>query len=173
MELLEIMRRRHSIRQYTGEAVPEDKIETILKAGMLSASGRAIRPWEFIVVQDKETLKYLSGCRAGSVKMLEKAGCAIVVIGDSEKTDVWIEDCSIALANMHLMADYLGVGSCWVQGRLRSAEEKSTEAYVRDRLKFPETYKLEAVLSLGIPAETRDAYNLDELPVEKIHRDKF
>ena len=155
MDLLEIMRKRRSIRRYTGEKIPEEKLETILQAGLLSASGRAIRPWEFIVVQDKDTLQYLSDSRIGAAKMLQGADCAIVVIGDSEKTDVWIEDCSIAMAQMHLMADSLGVGSCWIQGRLREAEGKTTEEYVREKLEFPESFRLEAILSLGIPEAER------------------
>lgn len=175
MDLLEIMKKRRSIRRYTGEKIPEEKLEMILQAGLLSASGRAIRPWEFIVVQDKETLQYLSECRIGSAKMLQGADCAIVVIADSEKTDVWIEDCSIAMAQMHLMADSLGVGSCWIQGRLREAEGKTTEEYVREKLEFPESFRLEAILSLGIPeAEAKaKAHELGELLTEKIHREKF
>lgn len=68
--------------------------------------------------------------------MLKEAQCAIVVIGDETEQDVWIEDCSVAMANMHLMASSLGIGSCWVQGRLRNADEKTTEEYVRNAWAF-------------------------------------
>lgn len=174
MDLLEVMRKRRSVRTYTGEPVSEEKLEKILMAGLLSASGRAIRPWEFIVVRDKETLKKLSAARAMGAKMLEDADCAIVVLGDEEKTDVWTEDCSIAMANMHLMADSLGVGSCWIQGRLREASDgRTTEAYVRELLDYPENYRLEAILSLGMPDKHPEARNLEELPMEKIHQEKF
>ena len=71
--------------------------------------------------------------------MLKEAKCAIVVIGDADKQDVWVEDCSVAMTNMHLMADHLGLGSCWIQGRLRKADADTTaEEYVRARLGFPE-----------------------------------
>lgn len=106
--------------------------------------------------------------------MLEEADCAVVVLGDSDKSDVWIEDCSVAMANMHLMADALGVGSCWVQGRLREAPDgRMAEDYVRDLLKFPENCKLEAILSLGMPKRGMPAHTLEELPMEKIHRESF
>ena len=111
MDVLETMRKRRSVRSYTGEAVTEENLLKILQAGLLSASGRGIRPWEFIVVRDKKTLKAMAGCRVSGSKMLESADCAVVVLGDESKTDVWVEDCSIAMANMHLMADSLGVGS--------------------------------------------------------------
>lgn len=174
MELLEVMQRRRSVRLYTKEEVPEEKLNQILQAGLLSASGKGVRPWEFIVVRKKETLKNMAGSRAAGAQMLETADCAIVVLGDEEKTDVWTEDCSIAMANMHLMADYLGVGSCWIQGRNREASDgKRTEAYLRELLDFPENFRLEAILSLGMPRMHPKMRTLEELPMEKIHREVF
>lgn len=174
MDLLKIMENRRSVRNYTGETIPNEKIDRVLKAGLLSASGRSKKPWEYIVVKNKDTLLKLSKCRVGSAKMLEGADCAIVVIANADLTDVWVEDCSIAMANMHLMADSLGIGSCWIQGRLRESENgESTESYLRDILRFPENYRLEAILSLGMTNNHPDAHNSDELPFEKIHRESF
>lgn len=174
MELLKLMQNRRSVRKYTEETVSEDKIEKILQAGLLSASGRAIRPWEFIVVRDREVLNQMSNARAAGAAMLTGADCAIVVLGDETKTDVWTEDCSIAMANMHLMADALGVGSCWIQGRLRmAADGRTTENYLRELLKFPENLKLEAILSLGMPQSHPAAYELETLDWSKIHREIF
>lgn len=174
MDLLEVMQKRRSVRTYTEEAVTEENITRILQAGLLSASGKAIRPWEFIVVRNKETLKKMSECRIAGSKMLESADCAIVVLGDEEKSDVWVEDCSVAMANMHLMADSLGVGSCWIQGRLREAPGGvTTEAYLRELLEFPENIRLEAVLSLGMPQKHPEAYRLESLLTEKVHKERF
>lgn len=174
MDLLEVMRNRRSVRVYTGETVPEDQVEQILKAGLLSASGKNLKPWEFIVVRDKEVLAKLSKSRAAGAAMIEHADCAIVVVGDTEKSDVWTEDCSAAMANMHLMADCLGIGSCWVQGRLREAADgRTTEAFIRDLLGIPDKYGVAAMLSLGMTKEHPTAYSLDELPMEKVHREKF
>lgn len=174
MELLEVMQKRRSVRTYTGEAVSEEDVTCILQAGLLSASGKAIRPWEFIVVRNKETLKSMSRCRVAGSQMLEAADCAVVVLGDEEKSDVWVEDCSVAMANMHLMADSLGVGSCWIQGRLREAPGgRTTEAYLRELLEFPKNYRLEAILSLGMPQNHPGAYELGDLLEGKVHRERF
>ena len=51
--------------------------------------------------------------------MLAGADLAVVVVGDEERSDTWTEDCSVVMENMHLMASVLGVGSCWIQIRLR------------------------------------------------------
>lgn len=174
MELLEIMQNRRSVRTYTGEKIPKEKLQLILNAGLLSASGRNRKPWEFIVVQDKETLTKLSKSRTHGASMLENAGCAIVVVADPGKTDVWTEDCSIAMSNMHLMADSVGVGSCWVQGRLREAQDgRTTEEYIKELLGVPADFCLEAMLSLGVMTEHPEAHKLEELPVEKIHMERF
>ena len=158
MELLELMRTRRSIRKYTDAPVSEENITKILQAGMLSATGKGIRPWEFIVVTDKDVLQKMADCRAGSVKMLKEA------------SDVWTEDCSAVMSNMHLMAHALGLGSCWVQGRLRKAEDgRDTEAYVRDILGYPENDKLQAILTIGVPDEEKAPYELSDLPMDKVH----
>lgn len=174
MNLLEIMQNRRSVRTYTGEKIPKEKRDKILQAGLLSASGRGRKPWKFVVVQEKITLEKLSHCRVGAAKMLENAGCAILVFANPEKTDVWVEDCSIVMSNMHLMADSLGLGSCWIQGRLREAENgESTEAYCRTLLNVPEKYVLEAILSVGVSEEHPKAHSLEELEEEKIHYETY
>ena len=174
MGLLEIMRRRRSVRQYVPGEIPEEQLRRILQAGMLAPTGKGLRPWAFIVVRDRNTLDALSGCRTTPVPMLRDAACAIAVVGDAEASDVWMEDCSAALTQMHLMADALGLGSCWVQGRLREASDgRSTEAYVRDLLHFPETCRLEAILALGLIDRHPDPHTLEELPMDKIHWETY
>ena len=174
MDLLEIMRQRRSVRSYTFETVSEEDIRKILEAGLLSASGRAIRPWEMIVVKNKDTLRKMADCRDHGAKMLEGADAAIVVIADETKTDVWTEDCSVVMANMHLMASSLGVGSCWIQGRLRtSADACSTEEYLRKLLGFPEHYRLEAMLSLGMPEGGMALREVADVLWEKVHRETY
>ena len=174
MELLQILQNRKSIRKYTDEAIPEESLKKVLQAGLLSASSRSICPWEFIVVRDKETLVKMADCRIGAAEMLKNAACAVVVVGNEAKSDVWIEDCSIAMANMHLMADALGLGSCWIQGRLRQTKDGiSTEEFLSNILHFGEEYRLEAILSLGMIENHPKGYQLDELKQEKIHWNQF
>lgn len=175
MEVLDVFLKRRSVRKYTGEAIAKEKIEKILYAGLSSASGRSRQPWELVVVEDKEMLQKLAESRVGAAQMLKNAGCAIVVFADPEKTDVWIEDCSIVMSNMHIMADALGLGSCWIQGRLRETESGiTTEQYCRDLLGVPENYVLEAMLSIGKLAEEHpQARKIEDLAMEKVHWEKF
>lgn len=152
-----------------------DKLNQIIMAGLTSASGRAIRPWELIVVRDKDKLIEMSGCRLkGSSRMLAGADAAIVVVADEEKSDTWIEDSSIVMTNMQLMASALGVGSCWIQGRGREAiDGETTEDFLRRILQFPSECRLEAILSLGMPDEDLPARTVESLAFGKVHINKF
>ena len=174
-QMMETFLNRRSVRSYTGEAVPMEKLNTIIMAGLSSASSRAIRPWDLIVVRDKDKLIEMSGCRLkGSSRMLAGADAAIVVVGDGERSDVWIEDCSVVMANMHLMASALGVGSCWIQGRDREAVDgETTEDFLRRILQFPSESRLLAILSLGMPDEELPARTPESLPFNKVHINKY
>lgn len=176
MELLEMMRHRRSVRHYTGEPVAEEKLQMILQAGLLSASAKGGRPWELVVIRKKETLAKLALSRdnAPNQRMTSEADAAIVVLCDSEKADTWVEDGAIVLTNMHLMADALGLGSCWLQGHLRTAANgQSACDYVHSLLNIPPKYKLIGSLLVGTPAQHADPYELDALPMEKIHYETF
>lgn len=173
MELLDTMLKRKSIRQYTDEKISKENIEQILQAGLLAPSSRNIRPCELIVVESKDTLEKLSHCKTFGSKMLKDASHAIVVLGNKNKSDVWIEDCSIVMTYMHLMATSLNIGSCWVQCRLRNNGEMTTEDYIKDLLSIPDSYCVEAILCLGISANEITSHLSNELDLSKIHNETF
>lgn len=165
---------RRSVRSYTGEPIPQDKLRTVLSVGLLSESGQNARAWEYILVTDPAHLKSMTMCKIGSGKMLEKAGAAIVVAVDAEKTDIWESDGAITLANMHLMADSLGLGSCYINALHRKAVEGGdVETFLKKDLGIPERFRVVGMLALGIPASKPAARTLEHLDWEKVHNEKF
>ena len=174
MELLEVMRKRRSVRRYTDEKITGESLEKILQAGLLAPSSRAIYPAEFVVTRDKAMLGMLAECKAGSAAMLRDADAAVVVTGDTVKSDAWIEDGSLSMMLMELEATELGIGNCWVQCRGRKTPDgESTEDYIRKLMNIPESFGVLAVLALGIPAQEPEAHPLPRTDSEKIHREKF
>ena len=172
--LLELMINRRSVRKYSSESVTDEQIKTIITAALLGPSGHSKYPCEFIVVKDRETLEKLSHCRVGVAKMLNNASCAIVTIADKDKADTVIEDSSIAMMNMHLMAASLGLGSCWIQIRIRDAEDgRSSEDFVRDLLNIPDNYLCQAILSIGNLDKQPKPHDINKLNFDKIHNDLF
>ena len=174
VDVLAAMTARCSVRQYSGEPVPQELLDRIVRAGLLSASGRRRRPWELIVVRDHGTLEKLAECRDSGSTMLAGADTAIVVLGNPEIADTWVEDCSIVMANMHLEASASGVGSCWIQGCMRTAADgRSTQDYVAELLGVPEPWQLEAILSLGMPANAPEHREFDDTLLAKVHSGRF
>lgn len=174
MNMLDTILARRSVRQYTDEAIPKEKLNAILYAGLAAASSKNRRPWEFVVVRDRNMLNRLCDCRPGAEKLLGGCHAAIVVTADAELVDVWVEDCASAITQMHLMADALGVGSCWLQVRLRKAADgRDTADVVRDALCIPERYGVMAILVLGMPAVHPAPRSVEDLPLEKIHHEHF
>ena len=174
MDMLSAVLHRRSVRRYTDEAIPREKLQAILQAGLAAASSKNRRPWEFVVVQDRAMLDALSSCRPGAGNLLGGCTAAIVVCADADLVDVWVEDCASAITQMHLMADALGVGSCWLQIRLRKSEEGRDSAdVVRELLGIPEKYGVMAMLTLGMPADHPGPKDVSALPMEKIHLERF
>ena len=109
---------RKSVRAYTGEAVPKEKIDVLLRAGMAAPTAMDKRPWDFIVVTDRDVLKKLADALPYA-RMTAKAGAAIIVAGDTkrqfggEDSQMWIMDCSAASENILLAAEAQGLGAVW------------------------------------------------------------
>jgi len=173
-EMLDLLKRRRSIRKYKDKEIEPELIEQILKAGLLAPSSRSLRPWEFVVVTDRQKLKTLSSCRGGSSYFLANAPLAVVVAADPEKCDVWVEDCSIAAIIMQLTAHSLGLGSCWMQVRERfTAQQERVEELVKRILDIPAGLTVECILAFGYPDEEKRAYDDSELSYSKLHREKY
>ena len=172
--LHDLLLRRHSIRRYTDQAIDAGDVKTILEAGLLAPSSKSVRPWNFVVVDDKMALESLAGCKAAGARPISACSLAIVVCGDVEASDMYIEDMSIATALMHLQATALGLGSCWIQVRNRfAADGESAENIVREILGIPDNYVVECILTVGHPNEERNPVDPAKLLWEKVHIEKW
>jgi len=167
--LIEILRKRRSIRKYEQRPVEPEKVEILKEALLRSPSSKSTNPWEFIFVDDRETLKAISKAKPYGSSFLEGAALGIVVCGDSQKSDVWIEDCSIASIIAQLVAVDLGLGSCWVQIRKRMHDDQlSAEDYIRSLLTISERLQIESIIGIGYPAEEKKPLAEEKLQLEKI-----
>ncbi len=172
--LLELLQERRSIRRYSEEEVKGEDVQTLVQAALLSPTSRDSQPWQFVIVDDETLLQKLAQAKAGGSSFVAGADLAIVVAADPELSDVWIEDCAIATTNMHNMAAALGLGSCWVQIRRRQRQDGgSSEKFVRDVLDMPGGYRVDCLLAVGHPDEEKEAYQLEDLPYDRIHYNQY
>ena len=167
--MIELLRNRRSIRKFTSEKITPEAIETIIEAALRAPSSRGRNPWEFILVDDPQILDKLSTSKQHGSEFLKNAPLAIAVCADSTKSDVWVEDCSIAAIVIQLTAVSLGLGSCWAQIRERQHDSVITaEGYIQELLGLPAHIKVECVLGIGHPAEEKQPVPVDKLQREKI-----
>ncbi len=166
---IHLLQKRRSIRQFLPHAIEQEKIDSLLEAVLRSPSSRSLNPWEFIVVDDKETIAALAKAKPHGAAFLKNAPLAIVICADPEKCDVWVEDCSIAAILLHLAAEDLKLGSCWVQIRLRQHDDNlSASEYVAKLLKLKAGMEVEAIVAIGSPAEEKPGHAKDTLLYERI-----
>ena len=170
MELYDVILKRRSIRSYSAEEIPEEKLSRIVEAGLLAPTSRNRKPCEFYVIKDKAMLKSLSEVKPAGGAMLKGCSAAIAVMGDSDKADTWIEDSSIALCYMQLMATDLGVGSCWCQIRLRGSHDgPDAESCVRGLISAPDNYRIVGILALGMPENELEPHSPGDADWSKVH----
>jgi nitroreductase len=172
--MIELLRRRRTQRGYTQEKISEEHIELLKEAVLRSPSSRSIKPWEFIFVDDPDLLLKLSQCKPSGSKFLKKAALGIVVCGDEKQSDAWVEDCSIASILAQLAAESLGLGSCWIQIRMRQHESgDSAESYIQKLLGIPEHVRVESIISIGHPADDLPGHPTDSLDFSKIKKNRY
>jgi len=172
--LLDLLRKRRSVRQFTDQPVEKEKVDALIEAVLRSPSSRSLNPWEFIVVTDPEVKGLLAQAKPHGASFIKNAPLAVVVCADPAKCDVWVEDCSIATLILHLAAADLGLGSCWVQMRLREHNETlSAEQYIKDLLKIPAEMVVEAVVAIGYPKEDKAGHPESSLLRDRIHYNTY
>ena len=62
-EAIDALRRRRSVRRYSGTPVEENKLRTVLETGLTAPKGRNLKSVEFLVIRDHGTLRELSALR--------------------------------------------------------------------------------------------------------------
>ena len=164
---------RTSVRQFTSEPVPAEMVEQILRAGMAAPSAMNAQPWEFVVINDRDTLDKLAS-QLRYAKMLQQAPLAIVVCGRAKWLDregnerdniFWVDDCAAATENILLAAHALGLGAVW------TAAKDDRAAIVKEALGIPEDLNTLCVIPIGFPAETPQPK--DKWKPEKIHYNRY
>ena len=164
--VLENIAERKSVRKYLNKSVEEDKIDAMVKAGMAAPSGMDRRPWEFVIVTDREALDSMAA-KLPYAKMLTNAPLAIVVCGDTTRSSYWYLDCSAATQNILLAAEALGLGAVWTA----AYPYEDRIDVVRQNTGLPENIVPLCVIPIGYPDGPQKAK--DKFDLQRVHRNKY
>lgn len=170
--MLDLLVNRRTVRKYKDQEIDKETINKIIKGALTSPSGRNIKPWELIVITDKEILSRLGKSRDNISSHMANAGLGIVVVADPNLTDIWIEDASIIATIIQLTSESLGLGSCWIQVRERlNSNKENVEDCVKEILNIPINYRVECMLAIGYPDEEKKPHSEEIL--NKVHYNSF
>jgi len=179
MDVLQAIENRRSHRAYRPDQIPEEVLGQILKAGLQSPSARNHQPWHFSVVQDAALIQEIHDEAArvmgkgGSPRFADPdfqifyyAPTAVFIFG--EKDFNWTQvDCGIAVENMALAAEGLGIGSV-ILGLPQAAFKGEKADELRAKLRCPEGYDFVIALSLGYAKDTKEPHETHEEKISRI-----
>ena len=179
MDVLQAISNRRSHRAYRKEQLPEEVLSSILRAGLESPSARNRQPWHFSVVQNAELIQEIHDEAA---KVMGKSGsprfsdpdfqifyhAPTVIFLFGEKDFPWSQvDCGIAVENMALAAEGLGMGSV-ILGLPKPAFAGNRADELKARLACPEGYDFVIALALGYASDTKEPHDLREEKISRI-----
>ena len=148
MELMQVIVKRQSIRDYEERPVPEEKLLKVLEAARMAPSASNRQPYKFIVVRDSRRRQELARAAGGQAHI---ARAPVVIAAVSTMPDyvmrcgvpAYAVDLAIAVDHMTLAAADEGLGTCWIGAF--SQEE------VKEILKVPKNCRVVTILPLGYP----------------------
>lgn len=158
MEFREVIAARHSVRKFTDEPVDRALIDEMIDDALLAPSSKNSKSTGFMIIEDRSTLEAISRMRDRGAGLLAGAAAAIVVLGDTEKTDLWVDNASISATYLLLSAADKGLGACWVHvnGRPLVSSDPSqgtAEDYIRELLGIKDNMRPLCVVALGYEAK--------------------
>ncbi len=166
-QTLQIIFNRKSVRKYTERPVEKEKLEMLVRAGMAAPSSRDRRPWEFVIVTDRDLLDTM-GDGLPLARMLKDTKQAIIVCGDTLKSNnAWMLDCSTAAQNILLAAESMGLGAVWTA----AYPYPERMQVVRDAMQLPEHIIPLTVIPLGYPTGQEKPKN--KFNEQQIHYNKW
>jgi nitroreductase len=154
--ILDLIRTKRAVREFSGEPVPEDIVREILEAGRLAQSSKNDQPWHFILIRDRDTLRQLSTCGRYAGHLAGATFAIALVMQPGYDFDM-----GQAAAYLQLAAWDRGVASCiasmWEPEKARAI------------LGVPADRQFDTVISFGYPAKKPGRIK-DRRPLEDLVR---
>ena len=159
--VIEAIRTRRSVRQFTKEPISDEVMNQILESGLWAPSGKNNQPWKFAVIRDpvlKESLATLTHSRS----IIQGAPVCIGVFLDHSRVYDRTKDVQAVgacIQNMLLTIHSQGLGGVWL-GEILKNKEKTGEL-----LGAGKDLELMAIVAFGHPAKRPGEGERD--PLEK------
>ena len=147
-DYIRFLRGLRAVRQFRSEPIPQAVLNDLLEVARWSGSASNRQPWEFVVVQNRETLQALAKVEGYAAHLANAPlGIILVMAGEAGRGEPESYDEGRLSERIMLAADAHGIGSSigWFVGN------GATEA--KRILGIPQHHLVRTALSLGYPDE--------------------
>ncbi len=145
--VLEAIYKRRSIREYTDEEIPLEKLREIIRAGIWAPSGLNNQPWRFVIIRNTEIREQIA-LQTHYGHIVRGANALIAVYLSKDDMYDAVKDHQSAgacIQNILLAAEAMDLGAVWLGQILKNKDEVNTI------LGLDDNYDLMAVIALGYP----------------------
>ena len=158
MDFLQVIEKRKTFRKYSDRPVEREVLDAIVKVAQTAPSSRNSKSSAFMIIEDRDTLDALSQMRDYGASPLKNAQAAILVMGDTTKTDLWVDNCAISATFIQLAVTALDLVSCWIHINERLVYKDDPDGphsnqYVSELLGIKEELRPYCVVAIGYPEE--------------------
>lgn len=165
--LLDLVKKRRSIRKFTDEPVTNEDIKKIIEVDLHAPTAKNLNPVRYIVVRDKDRLKELSKFKKVGAHFIDGASVAIAIVTDTEISPVTNhQDASIAASFIMLQVAEMGLGATWANVTTSvNADGRAAKDVLREFFNLDNKFDVECIMAIGHPAEQKSekiAFNYDE-----------
>lgn len=173
-ETIQAMKKRASIRKFTDERLTAGQRQALIDVALAAPSGMNKQNWHFSFVEDKaiigEIEKYLvDRVMAGNNEFIKRLiesrdrriffNAALVVFVSTQNAENEV-DAGIAIENIVIAAESMGLGSC-ILGGCRDAFEQERGEYFKQLVKFPAGNEFVVGAAIGHPAVSAKPHDPD------------
>lgn len=110
-QIIEGIKNRRSCRAYDTKQVSDENIQEIIECGLLAPSGMNQQGIKFTVIQNKEVLEKLKEMVGRDFVY----GAPTLIVVHAQYDYKYVQtDGSVAMENMYIAANALGLGACWI-----------------------------------------------------------
>ena len=166
-EVIKAIAKRSSTRGYTAEPVTEEELRILLEAGLQAPTAANKQEIHFTVLKGnhpvlqeiEEDKNKLRGILALEHNFYYEA--PVVIILSADRDFRWsVLDAGIAVENMSLAAEELGLGSLII-GCIYDALRGEKQEYYSKALQLPDNYEYEIAIAVGHKAVSKEPHTYD------------
>ena len=171
--LKDIIFERRTTRKFKEDKIDHELLNEILKYSLMGPSYGNSKPVEFIIVEDKNTLSTLSNIETFGTDFIADCPSVIVVMADTELSQTWVEECSIAASYIQLLAQEAGLNTAWIN--LKDGDTRDNipmQDFTRSLFNLPKNYSTLCMIPIGY-GNDKKRKRVDFDPSDKIHIEKY